>query len=309
MRFHSGKGSNFFATVHVARGIRLIGLAVVMMTLAGSGLLIWSERQSDIAEGQARVTGLALVLAEKTRHYTHRIDLLLQDVQKHVAGLGPLTAEQFKVDLRNDKTAAFLRERVQTFPTNVVILIDASGRVVNASNDPAGFAAVDFADRDYFRHFSSHNDNALYVGSPVRSRVSGAWVIPLARVITTAQGEFLGIVLSALDIQYLTEFYKRVLLDQSGFIALVRRDGVVLAAGTLDVSRLRLQVPAGTVCYHMVAAGIQGYRSADHFSGLPSIAAVHAVDDYDFVVDVSMSEAAVLADWRKMAIALATGCG
>jgi PAS domain S-box-containing protein len=292
-------------TRRLGRQFWAVGIGLIAITLAGAGLMIWAQREAEIDEHKRRVSSLAIVLAEKTLHYTRQVDLLLQDVQRHVDGLRPTTSAQFAALARHEDTTRFLRDRVRGLPTSVIVLIDTTGTMVNVSHDSQGLAAVTFSDRDYFRHLMGREDADLFVGSPVHSRVSGAWVIPLARRITGPRGEPLGLVLSALDIAYLGGFYQRVLSPAGESIALVRPDGLVLARHPPVDATLGRWIALGPQWYEQVLAGGGTYRSADHLTGTPAIAAVARVQGFNLVVDVSTAEAVALAGWFRSALAIA----
>jgi signal transduction histidine kinase len=288
-----------------ARRLWAIGMALITITFMTAGLVIWSQRQAAIRQNERGETELAVVLAEQTLHYVQRVDLLLQDVQLRVDRLHISTLAQFRASLQDEETNRFLREKARGLPrAEVVTLIDSGGHMVNTSGD-APIPDVTLTDRDYYRHFIEQDDSNLFIGGPVRGRVSDSWVVPLCRRITGAHGELLGLVISSLDIRYLADFYQRVSLPEGESITLLRRDGLVLARFPLVEAILGKQLPSAAPWYERVAASGGIYRSPGYLSGVAAIVAVQPVRDYPLVVDVSVTELTALAGWFRDSITIA----
>lgn len=98
---------------------------------------------------------------------------------------------------------------------------------------------VDARDRDYFTYLSSHNDRERYISRSVQSRLSGKWVIPVARRVNRPDGSLNMIVNFGIDREYFDRFYRNLQLGDSSRLLLVRRDGWVimatpLTAGVID---------------------------------------------------------------------------
>src|ERR1700733_5607890 len=69
----------------------------------------------------------------------------------------------------------------------------------------------------------------VFVSTPTRSRSTGKWTLFLARPFVALDGQFLGVVAVAIDIDYLQNFYRASRADSSQGVTLLRRDGVVVA--------------------------------------------------------------------------------
>src|SRR5215470_7726845 len=67
------------------------------------------------------------------------------------------------------------------------------------------------------------------MGEPVRNRATGSWTIHLVRKVAGPNGEFLGLVLGAMEMAYFDQYFGTVSLGQGSRITLFREDGVVLA--------------------------------------------------------------------------------
>ena len=88
---------------------------------------------------------------------------------------------------------------------------------------------IDLSDRDYFKWAQQDSGAPIFISIPAISRTSGDWSFFLARRIEGASGEFIGLVLSAIDIRYLEDFFRAISLHNGGSVAAFRRDGTMLA--------------------------------------------------------------------------------
>src|SRR6185437_12423820 len=57
---------------------------------------------------------------------------------------------------------------------------------------------------------------------------NGAWILIVARKVTATNGAFLGLVLGAIELENLEQFFSSILLTNGGSFALLRADGVLL---------------------------------------------------------------------------------
>jgi signal transduction histidine kinase len=273
--------------------------------IAAASLDIHAQYQTAINTQRNVLTQLSRVLAQDTSRYTRVVDLVLRDVQSRISELGVLTPEQFDHDLAGEATFTLLRTRVRDLPqASAITLIDAAGRMVNFSRawPPP---ALDARDRDFFQYFAAHDDPAPYLGAVERGRISEVLTLFMARRIDGPHGEFLGVVVGALDVAELTGRYQAVLTRSAESITLLRRDGLVLARYPNGEAAMGQHLPPASPWYATVAAGGGTYWSSEDLGAEPLIVAASAANDYGLVVDVTIEQAAALAGWRRQAIIMA----
>jgi signal transduction histidine kinase len=277
----------------------------VVLTIGAAGLDAWDQYQTALADQRRELIQLSRVVAEDTSRYIRVVDLVLRDVQSRVAELGSGTQEQFRQDVADGAITEILHTRQRDLPqASSIALIDASGRVVNHSSAPP-LPDMDVHDRDYFRYVATHDDTAPYLAEVQRGRFSGAPTLLLMRRIDGPHGAFLGLVLGALDIGYLTGQYQAILAQAGEGITLLRHDGLVLARYPDGGSTVNRRVPPDAPWHTALAAGGGTYLSTGYFSHRPIIVAVSPVDPYDLVVDVTIAEVKALSEWRRHVVILA----
>ena len=119
-------------------------------------------------------------------------------------------------------------------PIGGIGVTDASGRFT-ATADPQGVSAVgvDISDRDYFIWAKTAKTGEVFISSPVTSRggsTLGDYIV-LVVVPVIKNGEFKGVLATAVDLNRLTEDYlKPLLISENTRIYLINTQGTILAS-------------------------------------------------------------------------------
>jgi signal transduction histidine kinase len=272
---------------------------LVMTTLATGCIVTWQLHRNAIISSERELTNLGTALAEQTSRSIQSVDLILQEVQSHAVTLGLRSPEEFHSQLTGDETHQFLTNRLRNLPqAEAIALVDTKGTLINWSRDQA-MRPVDFSGRDYFRYLSTHDDPSVFISRPTESYVTGQWVLFIARRINGPDGAFLGLVIGLINTHYLEDFFRTISMLPGQTITVLRRDGTVIAGHPDIANRRGKKLPEQATWYTRVAQGGGFYRSEGYFVGTPQIVTVHPLRDYPLVVDVNMSEQAVLKGWYK----------
>lgn len=128
-----------------------------------------------------------------------------------------------------------LSERIQTMQLDresvgVVSIIDASG---NVKATTATGMAINFADREYFKHHAKTAQDTLLVGKPIQGKLTGKWLVSLTRRINKPDGTFGGVVFMAVAPTYLMAPYSPQTMSLSSTIALIGLDGIARVRNNL----------------------------------------------------------------------------
>ncbi len=278
----------------------------MLVTVICAVLTIWELHRRTIRQTNETMATLSLVLAEQTTRYVQVVDLLLQEIRLRVRHLGIETPEQFRGLLGDKTTHALLRERMINLPqANALTLVDATGHVLNSSRTwPT--TLLDLSDTDVYAHIRATDDQTLIVSPPTRNRFTGDWTVYLARRISGPDGAFLGWVAGALDVGYLTDFYRSISGSKQLRVVLLRNDGLVLARYP-DGGAIGKQLRPDSPWYAQIAQGRGNYRSSGITSGDPSFVSVNALKDYPLAINVAVKQAEALATWRHQAELMIAG--
>ncbi|MBV9686469.1 MAG: PAS domain S-box protein, partial [Alphaproteobacteria bacterium] len=279
----------------------------LVVIIFAAGLAVWDRREDAIARSRQETTTLGTVLAEQTARSIQAVDLVLQQTQAMLVAAGADTPERFREAAATQEVHSFLRDRWKALPqADAIALVGADGKLVNTSrNWPA--QSIDLSDRDYVKWARQDNDAPIFISVPAVSRSSGDWSFFLARRIDGASGELIGLVLSAIDIRYLEDFFRAISLHNGGSVAAFRRDGTMLARFPPVENMAGGKLPEQSGFYTKVEEGGGSYFSPGYVDGIARIVSVHPLPNYPLVIAVSMAEDAVLANWRTQSLLIALG--
>ncbi len=280
---------------------RLVKIAVAALILLIIGFTLWKSitvYRLTIRGAELQTRGYASALKEHAERALSEADNMLLDVIEYMQAHGGIESKT------DEHLRTFLTGHPRTVPQIAsIILVNREGLLFAHSLDTP-LKQANVADRDYFIH---HRDNPAvdtpFISKPFKSRINGKWRITLSRPIRSNNGEFVGLVAVALEMEYFRRFYSSLDLGRNGKIVMVRRDGVLLLAEPFresdyatDFKKSHLirtylpRSPKGT--YHIAGgtallepnARILSYDSMERFP----VAAVSNMDKDE-----------VLAQWRQ----------
>jgi diguanylate cyclase (GGDEF)-like protein len=274
---------------------------IVLMTIIGAvtGALLFHLRGRALGDAEAEVRNLALVLAEHTNRSFQAVELVQKSLVGRIESLGIATSDEFEQRMASRETHMMLKDVISGLPQlAAVTLISADGRLMNFSRYwPV--PSVEVTDRDYYHALSGANAPASFISAPLKNKVTGTWTIFVARRVSGPGGEFLGIILGAMELRYFEEFYRRVSLRSDGSISLMRRDGMLLARHP------HIEDNIGKSLAHnpqfklfMSKANFGAVRLTSVVDGQDRLIAAHVLPDYPLAVAVGVTVASALANWQ-----------
>ena len=106
-------------------------------------------------------------------------------------------------------------------------LFDSQGDLVAQSSKllTPGF---NIADRGYFIYHRTHSDQDIRINSPLISRSSHRWVLPMTMRVNHPDGSFAGVAAANINYDFLAEFYSRMNLGANSVVGMFRDDGTML---------------------------------------------------------------------------------
>ena len=175
-----------------SRGFVRLALGVGALLLAVAAFLAGTLQISRQRIDAAAIDELQNLTLNLERYYFTRLqaaDLVLQSAVQDYATAG-------RVDGVDLFTPVLERLRLRLPETPPMRAANAAGFVVYGEGANPG---VSVAQRQFFKEAS--RTPALVLGLPLKSRVSNSWVLPLARQLRDANGDFAGVVYINLEMQ------------------------------------------------------------------------------------------------------------
>ncbi|WP_134500580.1 putative bifunctional diguanylate cyclase/phosphodiesterase [Microvirga pakistanensis] len=195
----------------------------------GTAILFLHGYNDDLARAEGDLANLALELQERTEGTFRAIENVLCDVVGRIPEPS-LKAGELDAFSASQATKAILVGAAHSLAQIIRIdLINGRGRIVGSSNPHLISDSIYVTDTSYFQTLSTDASLLSYLGEPMTIKTTGKKVLSLARKISDAEGNFLGIIVSTIDLSHLERIYKDHLGTRSLAITLYRRDGIVLS--------------------------------------------------------------------------------
>jgi len=281
------------------RAVLVLGSIAVGMVLIATEFYLLDLRGHELRHATEEANSVSRIISDQTTRALQGVDLVISGVAERIGSLGQsrLSASDFLVH-------TMLMSRIAGMPhIGALFLVDAEGRVVNASAD-FPIPQVMVADRDYFQFHRTHTKGEVYIGRPLINRMGGKWTVHMSRRIERGDGSFAGVVVAALNLDYFEQLHD-LKLEYITPIALYLNDGRLLTRTPRDESMIGRH-------YQLLAAlpGAADSMRSERFGGdAPGITIYRDIAGFPLTLAVSSFDDAALATWRKNAFNLWLGAG
>jgi hypothetical protein len=215
---------------HVARLLVLCGALLVAAVAVGTGFILSNLRNRALADCERELRNIAVVLAEQTDRAFQAVEFIQSSLIERMQVLGIGSAEDYERMMSGYDVHLMLKEKVSGWPhIGSITLINSQGKLFNFSRFWP-LPDIDVTDREFYRVLKSDARPTSFMGEPVRNRATGSWTIHLVRRVAGTNGEFLGLVLGAMEMDYFEQYFATIVLRPESRIALFRDDDDVVSA-------------------------------------------------------------------------------
>jgi diguanylate cyclase (GGDEF)-like protein len=279
------------------RYLILCGVTLIAAIVVGTAIMVGNLRNRALFESERELKNTALILAEQIDRTFQGIDLVQTSVIEKIRSLGIASSEDYARRMSSEDVHLMLKASssglVQIYALS---LINAEGRLINFSRFWPG-PDISVADRIFFKATKSDPRVTSFISEPSHNRTDGAWTLFLVRRVTAANGEFLGLVLGAVELSYFEKLFDAISLGQGSSITLFRSDGVLLTRFPQIESAIGKTFKSSVGA---VGDGDSGaIRFVGHFGGKDRLLAAHRLVHFPLVLSVAIDTAAALALWQK----------
>ena len=237
--------------------------------------------RTEISESQDNLNRVAFILSEQTALAFHEIDTVIKESRSFI---------QTKTwsDTSEEALHQQLHNIFQGFLQGQALLLFGPDGKMRAHSREFPTPPVTVSDRPYFRAHADKIDDTLYIASPTRNRVNNNWMISLSRRLSTPQGDFGGVIMAAVEMNYFNQLYRALELPPEATIRLVRNDGTLLATYPLDESQLGAVVSLTT-------------------NPEDALCATYRVGDLPLAISLTIPRAVALRRWHSLVWILGPG--
>jgi signal transduction histidine kinase len=282
-----------------------VGTAILIALLLVTNVAVITHlRQHELRDEEDQLKSLSLILAEQAERSFQSVDLVISSVAETIVAAGVADSGSFEEKLATHDIHTLLREKIVGLQQlAAVTVIGRDGKVINSSRSwPT--PEINVSDREYFRAMEQDPSLKSFISEPVQNRGTGTWTIFLVRRVSGANGEFLGIILGAVEMRYFEDFYRAISLGNGSSVQLQRLDGVLLV-------RFPKSEAIGKVfstSQHLLGDGISGtVHEYSPIDGLLRIKAAHRLTGYPVLALATETQEEALANWRAVAWLLSLG--
>ena len=278
-----------------------MGLATVLSAAA----VLLDLRQRELADARDEIVSLSRIISEQTTRTFEGVALVLQSTQERLSdGFGR------RLELGSFPVHMLLRTRIAGLPqVKSIFVVDSQGMVANSSRQDLP-QKMSVADRDYFRHFAQGESDDLFITPPSKSKIDGQWTFYMGRRLVDGQGQFRGVVVASVSIDYFESLYGSIGLDFISRIMLLNDEGQLMAGRPHDEKMFGKRVgDAGDLAGPKGRPG-GGVRVVHEESeGQARFVAYRQVEKYPLVIAAAVDEFKALAPWRRTVWPVLTGVG
>lgn len=288
---HSAQGRRRLAAwLVVANAGTALLLALMAWLVLGASLRSFERQARDVA------VGLAAVAKLNVESEIGRIDAVIQSTAAEI--------ERLRVDAPATPLNEVLLPRFQLLGNIEALRVaDADGRVRWGTELPPDLR-LNVGDRDYFLQARDARQPRTLVSGPLKSRVSGNWVMLFVRPLQWG-GQFRGVIYVSVNVEHFRHLFSRYRLEPMDAVSL-RRDDLRLVARVSPGSAAQGQ-PGDTTVSNEFRAQIAAHPregvivSRVAVDGEWRTASYQALDAWPFVVFAGVSNERFLSPWRAQA--------
>lgn len=263
----------------------------------------WQEHEKERSLAEATTSNLARALAQHVSDSIQSTDnivvSLINSVQRTNKDRAPLR------DLN-----PFLSQLVAELPIlQAISILDGQGNSV-ASSEAALSKNINFNDREYFQRHKNIDDRKPHIGPAIHSKTTGELILSVSRRLNNSRGNFAGVVVATLRLDYFQYFYAELNIGRSGVIFIANDEGILLVRYPFVESALGSSVANGKVfdAYRNKGpvASVMVQSMIDHKNRLYSY---RHLETYPLLIAVGMGQEEIFSPWREKTFRLIVICG
>ena len=307
----SADDTAFEGTVGLARSayyrwFLLIGTVLVLSLLAATVALIWMQRNATTEGEQTAINHLGNAMFQQTSQLIAAADQVIRAIEDDLTPAGDATPGWIRLAIRGQASADLMNSLIRgsTIITGLAVA-DSDGVVRNWSGQWAS-NAHNLAGRGLFAHFSALDDRGTYVSAPAKSDLNGKWSAFLSRRINNVDGTFAGVVVAAISLDAVENFYSRM-LPPGRSVSLVHADGFILIRFPHHEQGIGRKIPYRAAWNEAIARDGSIYRDQDFFAPTRILAFARPLSNLPLVVQVAVSEGDLQARWPLLLLCALVG--
>ncbi|MFV3130244.1 ATP-binding protein [Niveispirillum sp. KHB5.9] len=283
--------------VFASKKLLLVLASTLILIWAGTGSLLWLERERALDQARRDVANLALAFEEQSFWILSTVEQTLRTARA-----------EYEAAPATFSLPEFMHQH--TMPQGFTVqlsLVGADGYLMDSTLGMGPEARItNYLDRAHIAVHVHQDTGTIFVGPPIVGRLSGKWSLPISLRLNQPDGSFGGVIVMAVDPFYLSNYFHKLDLGQEGVVNILGMDGIVRArSGRADnadnvtglgqsmadsgVMGMARQVPDGVV------------ENASSIDGVRRLLAFRHIRAYPLVAIVGRGLEEILSPWWSLA--------
>ncbi len=279
--------------------IQRVFIGLIVLNLLVIGVSLWSITQSRVKYDESAAVetrNLAQLLDHDITESMHSIDLSLQALVAEAEA-------QLRAGHSNPRALDRLMTQLQFLAPNLsgLRMADALGQVI-LGDGLQNSTSVSIADRDYFLKLRHQSGRGLVVSAPVVGKITGVWVINLARGIYQADGSFAGLAFASVPLSRFTRDYAALATGPGGSFTLFDAElGIIVRSlgDKTEESVIGKKFTLPSLQALLASGRTEGaYKQASVVDGVERVFFYRQIQGYPLSLSVGRATHDYLAAWR-----------
>jgi diguanylate cyclase (GGDEF)-like protein len=285
------------------------GILLIVSIVIGTAITVLDFRERALSNRERELENTVLLLARHFDRELHDFEAAQSDLVRRIERSDVASPEAFRRQLSGEVFHTHLRGVVEASSDVAGISVfDASGQLINSSQ-AWPVAALNIAERGYFKAFAASDHSQVVQLAPVNSRLSGGWTTVIARKVIGPNGAFLGVVSRDVSPANLERFFAALALGSGSSIAMLHRDGTMLARIPHVEAMIGRNLSTTPMQQILSRADHGTTRQISPVDGEDRLVAARALDEFPLSIVATTMVATALADWRAQARLLVVAAG
>jgi diguanylate cyclase (GGDEF)-like protein len=264
---------------------------VCLALVAMNAWLVMTARSAEFRQASVATANLTRAVAQRSSSMFSEVGHALENISYELerSDITPELLQQLQPVLVNQVT--------QIEHLHGLFIFDAAGRW-SAYSEPTANKAANNSDREYFIYHRDNTSKQWRIGKPIVSRSTNVWIVPVSRRIDDADGQFAGVILATVELDYLLRLLRAFDVGGRGAIALLQGDGTVMVRTPFRQEEIGKSI-AGSPLYDSMRSSRSGtIESRSPLDGVQRLVSFQYLDTQPLVVAVAVAEDELLQDWR-----------
>jgi diguanylate cyclase (GGDEF)-like protein/PAS domain S-box-containing protein len=292
-------------TLHrFARALLLANLAVAFLLTVAVTLALRTSHQAFGEQARTATENIASTLSLAVLAELRVVDNALLSVRTNLATAGGLSR------LDRGTVSRILDEQKSLVPWAAGLRIADAEGIVRFGHGVDPTSSVGVADRPYFTQARDQKGDAAVLSEPLQSRIDKRWGVALARALTDADGNFVGVVYALLPKERFEALLGRSDVGQHGAVTL-RHASLQMVARVAGGQPATTNIGSAQVSAELAQAlkaapQVGFFTSRTALDGVERVNAYQRVGPYPLMVLAGFATAELYAPWWRHAVALVT---